>query len=196
MTRRFGSLLGVCQAALLGVAVLAAPAAAADIAGPASYHDLEGPQAGMSGLASGNATEPVGGTLAMVADLDWGEPLKDEEMAEMRGGFGGFSFSLYFAGQVDSLGTTVGNIAINSNGVSALPAGTDLNDLVGDPAGGTVFFENLAGSFENFSGMAQSLSVIGNNIAVQQQMLLQLNIINVADPTRLRVDSLSGLLGM
>ncbi len=196
MTRRFGSLLGVCQAALLGAAVLAAPAAAADIAGPASYHEIEAPQAGMSGLASAGGAEPGGGTLAMIADLDWAEPLEDSEMAELRGGFGGFSFSLYFAGNVDSLGTTVGNISINSDGVSALPAGADLNDLVGNETGGQVFFENLAGSFQNFNGMAQSLNVIGNNINVQQQMLLQLNIINVTDPSRLRVDALSGMLGM
>ena len=70
MTRRFGSLLGVCQAALLGAAVLAAPAAAADIAGPASYHEVEGPQAGMSGLASADGRDLVGGTLAMIADLE------------------------------------------------------------------------------------------------------------------------------
>ena len=196
MTRRFGSLLGVCQAALLGAAVLAAPAAAADLAGPVSHHDVEGAQAGMSGLASADGRDPVGGTLAMIADLEGAELLEDSEMAELRGGFGGFAFSLYFAGKVDNLGTTVGNIAINSDGVGPLPAGTSLNDLVGNETGGQVFFENLAGSFSNFNGMAQSLNVIGNNINVQQQMLLQLNIINVADPSRLRVDALSGLLGM
>ena len=192
MTRHFGSLLGGCQAALLVAAVMAAPAAAADMTGQVGHLDVQGPD----GPMSGGPAEPLGGTMAALPGLDWAEPLEDEEMAELRGGFGGFSFSLYFAGQVDNLGSTVGNISINSNGVQALPVGTDLNDLVGNETGGQVFFENLAGSFSNFNGVAQSLNVIGNNNTVQQQMLLQLNIINVTDPTKLRVDSLSGLVGM
>jgi len=195
MTRRFGNLLVLCQAALLGAAVVAAPAAAADIAGLASYQGLVGPQASVSDLASGGEAEPVGGTLAM-ANLDWAEPLEDSEMAEMRGGFAGYSFSLYWAGNVDSLGPSVGNFAVGNKGVAPLAPGQSLNSLIGDGAAGQVFFENMAGNFNNFNGAAQAMTVIGNNIIAQQQMLLNLNIINVYDSTAMRVGALNGLLGM
>lgn len=195
MTRRFGNLLVLCQAALLGAAVMTAPAAAADIGGLATYQGFVGPQASVSDLASGGEAEPLGGTLAL-ANLDWAEPLEDSEMAEMRGGFAGYSFSLYWAGNVDALGPNVGNFAVSSNNVSPLAPGQTLNSLVGDSAAGQVFFESLAGNFNNFNGAAQALTVVGNNIIAQQQMLLNLNIINVTDSTALRVGSLRGLLGM
>ncbi len=195
MTRRFGNLLVFCQAALLAAAVATAPASAADIDGLATYQALVAPQAGMSDFASGGEAEPLGGTLAM-ANLDWAEPLEDSEMAEMRGGFGGYSFSLYWAGNIDSLGPNIGNLAVNSNAVTPLAPGQTLNSLVGDSAAGQVFFESLAGSFSNFNGAAQAMTVIGNNIIAQQQMLLNLNIINVYDSTAMRVGALNGLLGM
>ncbi len=196
MTRRFGNLLVFCQAVLLGAAVATAPAAAADIGGLATYQALVAPQAGMSDLASGSSeAEPLGGTLAF-ANLDWAEPLEDSEMAEMRGGFGGYSFSLYWAGNVDQLGPSVGNFAVGNKAVSPLAPGQTLSSLVGDSAAGQVFFESLAGSFSNFNGAAQAMTVIGNNIIAQQQMLLNLNIINVYDSTAMRVGALNGLLGM
>ena len=195
MTRRIGGLLGVCQAMLFALATLVPPAEAADMAGPADYFDFEAPQAGTTSLAFAGPVEEVRGNLAMMANLDWAERLEESEMADLRGGFGGYSFSLYWAGNVDQLGPNFGNLTVNGNGVTALPGG-NLNNLVGDSAGGQVFFESLAGSFSNFNGAAQSLNIIGNNIIAQQTMLLNLNIINVTDSTALRVGALNGLLGM
>ena len=196
MTRRIGGLLGVCQAALFAVATLVAPAKAADMAGPADYFDFEESQAGTTSLAFAGPVEEVRGNLAMMANLDWAERLEDSEMADLRGGFAGYSFSLYWAGNVDSLGPSVGNLSVTGSGVSVLPPGTDLPSLVGNPTGGQVFFENLAGSFSNFNGAAQAMNIIGTNIIAQQTMLLNLNIINVTDSTAMRVGALSGLLGM
>lgn len=196
MTGRFKCLNQACCASLLGLALLAGPAVAADMAGPMDTVEAGATMATLSGLGNAGPIADEAGNLGLAASLDWAEPLADEEMGELRGGIGGVSFSLYYAGFIENLGSSVGNIAINSPDIDIMPAGSDLSDLVGDTAGGQIFFENLAGSFQGFNGVAQSLNVIGNNNQVQQTMLINLNVINVADPSKLRIDSLSTLLGM
>lgn len=117
------------------------------------------------------ATSPrAEGTLALLPDEKWATRLTDDEMAELRGGFNGFSFAVYFLGGIENMGPVQGGVAIDPAGVTPAPG-----PLI-DPNGNSI--STQIGSFQGFSGIAQIAIVPGSNNFVQNNMFIQINVIN------------------
>jgi len=117
--------------------------------------------------APGARTE---GTLDLLPNGKWATRLTDEEMGELRGGFNGFSFAVYFFGGIEGLGSVQGGIAGDTTGVNPAPP------PVLDPNGNSI--STQIGSFQGFSGIAQIAIVPGSNNFVQNNLFLQINVIN------------------
>jgi hypothetical protein len=111
-----------------------------------------------------------GGMLDLLPSGEWATPLTDQEMGELRGGFNGFSFAVYFLGGIENLGPVQGGIAADPNGVTPVP------DPIIDPSGNSI--STQIGAFQGFSGIAQIAIVPGSNNFVQNNMFLQINVIN------------------
>ena len=113
---------------------------------------------------------PAEGTLDLLPDGKWATPLTDDEMGELRGGFNGFSFAVYFLGGIENLGPVAGGVAVNPTGVTPVP------DPVIDPNGNSI--STQIGSFQGFNGIAQIAIVPGSNNFVQNNLFIQINVIN------------------
>lgn len=128
--------------------------------------------------------KPAIGTLAFAPDAAWAKPLKDNDMAELRGGLGGTSFTAFFAIFDELQNAQISSLTVNPSNVNVLSP---------PQLGGTGLIElsSAIGSFPtNSTGIFQQANIVGDFNVVNQNVLIHLNVINIANAA-----SLSSLLG-
>jgi hypothetical protein len=111
--------------------------------------------------------------LALAPDADWGEPVGDEALAGLRGGFNGLAFSVYFTGMFDSLGNSTGTLATDTTGTFVSPDGTTTI------ADGTVTSTANIGQLGDARGVFFFNQIAGNMNVLNTQLTIQISIINV-----------------
>jgi len=119
-------------------------------------------------LAGEVKTEAPAVLTEMVA---WAEPLSDNEMGELRGGFAGFAFNVIMSGTIENL-TNPGS----GTGVTgAPPPGVTMGD-------GVVNVQTAIGSFNGASGVFQIANLENSNFnVINQNLFVQIAIIDVAN---------------
>lgn len=124
------------------------------------------------------------GNLAMMPNAAWATPLSDSEMGELRGGFDGLAFSVFFTGSIDSLGNTTSSTGTTTTG--APPPNVTVSD-------GTVRISSLVGNFQGANGIFQIAQVPGSFNVVNNNLFVQVALISVTNPTL--IPNLATLLG-
>jgi hypothetical protein len=100
--------------------------------------------------------------------------LPDDQISDVRGGFGGLDFSMFFSGHVDTLGQVEGQLLAGSNGVAVPEPVFGISD-------GQVNIQTHIGDFQGASGIFQIAQVPGNFNVVNQNMFIQINLVNPAN---------------
>jgi hypothetical protein len=113
----------------------------------------------LSAAAHADALKKQHGTMDLAPDVAWAEPMKDSEMADMRGGMGGMSFSVFFTGAVTDLTVDPGSPP-NTSDVTV--------------STGQVQVSNFIASTGNINGVFQFTSVNGNMNVVNNHMTIQI----------------------
>ncbi len=130
----------------------------------------------------------TGGTLGLGLDASWATPMTDDELGELRGGFAGLAFSVFFSGTFDSLGNATGTLEVDTTGTLEAPAPvvtvTDTN----------VQISAVVGDFQGASGIFQIAQVPGSFNVINNNMFIQIAIINVLNGAD--IPSLQSLLGL
>lgn len=121
----------------------------------------------LSAIANAGAMKPHG-TMDLAPDGSWAVAMKDNEMANVRGGMGGMSFSVFFTGSVTDLTTTPGT-------------STNVGDVT--VSTGQVQISNFIASTGNINGVFQFTSVNGNMNVVNNHMTIQIAIFPPGAPT-------------
>lgn len=124
------------------------------------------------------------GNLALMPNAAWAKPLSDSEMGDLRGGFDGLAFSVFFTGSIDSLGNTSTTSGTGTTG--APPPDVTVSD-------GTVRISSLVGNFQGANGIFQIAQVPGNFNIVNNNLFVQVALITVSNATL--IPSLATLLG-
>ncbi|TKB95668.1 MAG: hypothetical protein E8D41_00485 [Nitrospira sp.] len=127
--------------------------------------------------------------LAPVDEDEWGIPLTDNELADLRGGFNGLAFNIAFSGFVDKLGNGSGNLTVGQNGaiVPGVPPDVTVKD-------GEVRISTGIGNFQGANGIFQIAQVPGNFNVVNNNLYVQIALINLIDPGT-QVPNLASLFG-
>lgn len=112
-----------------------------------------------------------GGTLDLAPDGAWAQAMADHEMADLRGGFGGLAFSVFFSGGFDKLGNAQGQLDVGSNGLSTPPPEFDLAD-------NQVNIRTKIGNFQGASGIFQIAQVPGDYNIVNNNLFVQIAVFN------------------
>ncbi len=113
------------------------------------------------------------GTLAMAPSEDWAVPLSDAEMGDLRGGFAGLAFSVFFTGWFDKLGNAAGNLTVDTGGATSAPPPTF------SVQNGQVNIQTVIGNFQGASGFFQITQVPGSFNIVHNNLFVQIAIINI-----------------
>jgi hypothetical protein len=108
------------------------------------------------------------GTMDLAPDGAWAVAMKDKEMADVRGGMGGMSFSVFFTGSVTDLTTTPGGAP-------------DVGDVT--VSTGQVQVSNFIASTGSINGVFQFTSVNGSMNVVNNHMTIQIAIFPPGAPT-------------
>ncbi len=126
------------------------------------------------------APSPIAGAPVALAELaSWAEPLSDDEMGELRGGYAGFAFNVIMSGTIAEL-TDPGNVT------SAPPPNITVEN-------GMVNLQTAVGSFNGASGVFQIANLENSSFnVVNQNMFVQIAIIDVANAAA--VPSIQSLL--
>ena len=112
--------------------------------------------------------------------------LTDPELDQIRGGYSGFYFGVYFSGYWDNLGNASGQLFFDGGiheleATPELPAGGPVAELAGDGA----VIQAYVGNFQGMNGAVQIVQAPGNFNVIQNNMLFQIAIINVTDESAL-----------
>ncbi len=126
------------------------------------------------------------GNLDLGPSADWAQPLSDSDLAELRGGFGGFSFSVAFTGFFDNLGAAQGFLTVDTNGTGATSAPPPVVNVNGNQ----VSVVTSIGNFQGASGIFLLTSVPGSFNIVNNNLFVQIVLVNSGSP----IPSLSSLL--
>lgn len=121
-------------------------------------------------------------------DVDIGvslEPLEDQELDQMRGGYSGFFFGVQFGGYWDNAGNVSGSLVCGGNGQSgppALPSGLTItgNGSSSQPGSGAAI-QAYVGNFQGASGIFQISQSPGSNNIIQNNLTVQITLIRVAN---------------
>ena len=125
------------------------------------------------------------GTLDLMPNAQWAQHLSDDEM-DLRGGFGGISFSMFYTGFIDSQGNGTGGFVVDTSGAApAMPSDFSVSD-------GNVF-GSVVGNFGGASGIFQLAVVPGNFNIVENTLVFQIAVVNIINGGA--VPSLSSLFG-
>ncbi len=138
----------------------------------------------VAAVASGPAFAQSGNLSAMPM-VAWAQPLSDREMGELRGGFDGIAFSIFFTGTVDSLGNSSISGGTTTGGSVPPPSVTTSN--------GNVTISTVVGNFQGANGIFQIAQVPGSFNVVNNNLFIQVALINVTNQAAL--SSISSLLG-
>lgn len=128
----------------------------------------------------------TGGTLGLGLDASWATPMTDGELGELRGGFAGLAFSVFFNGTFDSLGNATGTLDVDTTGTFDGPAPEVTID------GTSAQISAVIGNFQGASGFFVINQVPGSFNVVNATMIIQISIINVLNGTD--IPSLQSLL--
>lgn len=139
--------------------------------------------AGIAAVASSPAFAQSGNLSAMPLAA-WAQPLSDGEMGELRGGFDGIAFSVFFTGTVDSLGNSSISSGTTTGGTVPPPSVTTSN--------GNVSISTVVGNFQGANGIFQIAQVPGSFNVVNNNLFIQVALINVTNQSQLT--SLGSLL--
>ena len=133
-----------------------------------------------------------GGTLGMTPSTAWSMLLSDTDLENIRGGFFGMAFSVFFQGFFDNLGNAAGRLnfsavaPVNTGGTTGPPA-----PVVGVGNDQVRLFAGV-GNLNGVSGILQINQVPGSNNVVHNNLFVQIAIINVQNNASL--SNLSRLL--
>ena len=97
----------------------------------------------------------------------WARPLQDRELAEMRGGFGGLLFSVFFNGSIENTATGSGLVETAIPDGMAVSVGENTAQIVGG-----------LGNFGNASGVFQFTSVEGSMNVINNTMTINVAVVN------------------
>jgi len=114
-----------------------------------------------------------------------GVKLTDKELDAIRGGYlGGFSFGIYFSGSWDSTGKPVvqGSFTTGTGTSPSLSPGSTGTTISG--SAGTI--QAYVGNFQGASGMFQIIQSPGSYNILNNNILFEVTIINVANESALR----------
>ncbi|MFH1147933.1 MAG: hypothetical protein V1736_09540 [Pseudomonadota bacterium] len=142
------------------------------------------------------------------------EAVSDEELAEVRGGYGGVYFEFDFSGYWDHLSNVDGcakadgalnysgslgdvNIQVNSSPQPISDGGTVTSQNTIGNGDQQVMMKAFVGDINQTQGAIQICQVPGSNNVVTTIMNLQFTVINISDPSKLGQlqGILSGVLG-
>lgn len=118
----------------------------------------------------------AGGTLGLAPIGDWAQAISDAEMADLRGGFGGLAFSVFFSGGFDKIGNAQGQLDVGTNGLAVPPPEYAL-------AGDQVSIRTEIGNFQGASGIFQIAQVPGDYNIVNNNLFVQIAVFNNASFT-------------
>lgn len=131
------------------------------------------------GPTLGPATAMADGTLAFMPDASWAEPMTEQEMSQVRGGFGGYELPITVNIVSDLVEGSI-NISPSNTTPTDAPQYTQAPD-------GSYVVQTIAGSLEGFSGIAQFAYVPGDHNFVQNNMFIQINVGDITGvPTSLQ----------
>ena len=114
------------------------------------------------------------GTLGLAPDLAWAHPMRDGEMADLRGGIGGLAFSVFFSGGFDHLGNAQGQLNVGTNGLEVPAPEFNVSD-------GQVNIRTEIGNFQGASGIFQIAQVPGNYNIVNNNLFIQIAVFDGAN---------------
>jgi hypothetical protein len=128
------------------------------------------------------------GTNGKTPSLPWAIPVGDEELAGMRGGFGGLAFSVAFTGSIENVCDVQGSLAASPGAThqAAPPSFTT--------AGGQVNIQTSIGDFQGAGGIFQITQVPGSFNVVNNNLFVQIAIVNLASASTM--PSLATLFSM
>ena len=114
------------------------------------------------------------GNLEKAPADTWATPLSDAELENVRGGFSGLAFNVFFTGFFDNLGNTAGNLTVNDGGATtpAPPPNFSVQD-------GQVRISTVIGNFGGANGIFQIAQVPGSFNVVHNNLFVQIAVINV-----------------
>ena len=126
------------------------------------------------------------GTLALAPLGTWAVPLKDSEMAELRGGFRGFAFNVAVSGSVENLRTGP------DTGPTGMGGSLQNLELVDN----RVDLQMAVGEFGGFNGVFQLSNVEGSYNVVNNNMQVQVFLVNGGSPELASImDTLTSTFG-
>jgi len=120
-----------------------------------------------------SAGELEANSLATLTQMAaWAKPLNDQEMGELRGGFGGLAFNVVFGGTIEHLADP----GTGANGVTGAP------DPTVTQSNGMVNIQTAVGNFNGASGVFQIANLDHSNFnVINQNLFVQVAIIDVAN---------------
>ncbi|MGH6751357.1 MAG: hypothetical protein ACREDP_04245 [Bradyrhizobium sp.] len=120
-----------------------------------------------------SAGELEANSLATLTQMAaWAKPLNDQEMGDLRGGFGGLAFNVVFGGTIEHLADP----GTGANGVTGAP------DPTVTQSNGMVNIQTAVGSFNGASGVFQIANLDHSNFnVINQNLFVQVAIIDVAN---------------
>ena len=130
----------------------------------------------------------VDASSAAVEGVLHAEALREQDMGELRGGFAGLAFSVFFEGSFHNDGAETGFLDVNTNGSSPAPSGAFSS---GD---GEVRISASIGEFAGASGIFQIAQVPGNFNVVNNNLFVQIALINLVEGSQM--PSLQSLFGV
>lgn len=116
------------------------------------------------------------------------EALREQDMGELRGGYAGLAFSVFFNGSFHNNGAETGFLDVSTNGSSPAPSGAFSS---GD---GEVRISASIGEFGGASGIFQIAQVPGNFNVVNNNLFVQIALINLVEGSQM--PSLQSLFGV
>jgi|Deesub1362A_J573_1020465.scaffolds.fasta_scaffold02636_5 hypothetical protein len=124
---------------------------------------------------------------ALILGDDPGILLKDEELDQIRGGYSGFYFGVYFTGYFDTLGNVYGSLVTDGN-IGSLPAAPLLpppGGSIGEISTNGAVIQAYVGNFNGASGIFQISQSPGSYNVIQNNLMFQITVINVANASAL-----------
>lgn len=125
------------------------------------------------------ASEQAKGVMGLMPTHDWATLISDRELAQMRGGFNGMAFNVFFSGFLEhSQGQqTAGNFTViprNGNAVPSNPVPTPSFGI----QNGQVSVSSSIGNFGGANGIFQIAQVPGNNNIVNNNLFVKIDVFN------------------
>jgi hypothetical protein len=117
------------------------------------------------------------GTLGMMPVGDWATPIAEADMQDVRGGFNGLAFNVYFTGSFENLQAQAsGQLTVGGGAVPGTTNAPPPNFSVQD---GQVQISTVIGNFQGASGIFQIAQVPGSFNVVHNNLFIQIALVNV-----------------